>query len=566
MIAIFASACSNGSETAGDAEIIFKNAKVYTVEESQPWADAVAIADGKIIAVGDMAAVEKTLNDETQIVDLQGRLLMPAFGDSHVHPVFGGIAFSRCSLHKGESIEDYQEIITGCVADSPGDETVYGVGWEDSLFPPNGVPNKEILDQISTDRVLIFESAGGHTYWVNSKALEVAGIDKDTPDPENGIIDRDQETGEPVGGLQESAMKLVGHMVPEPSDKEMQDSILYVANMFNSLGITSWHDAGIDLDVDGNSKTLSAYKEVIDRGDLTAHVSLAFKWDNAQELEQIPVILEAVAGAKSWGLQADSVKFYLDGVIPQRTAAMIEPYEGAGDIRGEVQIEPEVLSKAVANLQESGIQSHVHAIGDRGVRVALDAFDYAKSETGAIDRPLISHLNVIDPADQERFGPIGAIAVFQPTWASNYPYMDLTKQAIGPIRSEYIYPSKGVLNYGGMIAFGGDWPVATADPLLGLEVAVTRTNFDDPDSGPLLAEQAITLEQAIEAHTLNVAYANNLDKITGSIAPGKSADLIVLDSDIFEMPAADISEANVILTLFKGRPVHGKIEQFNESE
>lgn len=549
-----------------DADLVIRNARVYTVDTALPWAEGVAVENGRIVAVGGSSELESWIGPETHVIDLGGRLLMPAFGDAHVHPVFGGMAFSRCSLHAGKTVEDYQATIAGCIADAPGDGVVYGVGWEDALFPPNGVPSKEILDAVSTIRPLIFESVGGHTYWVNSKALETAGISKNTPDPEGGWIDRDEVTGEPVGGLQESAMLLMAHMVPAPSAEEIQDSIVYVAHHLNSLGITSWHDAGVDLSADGTSETLSAYKAVKDRGELSAHVSIAYRWNNdfwAHEgaLDQISTIIGAVEKAKSWGLHADSVKFYLDGVIPQRTAAMIEPYEGS-EVRGALQIAPDVLAVAVTQLSEAGIQSHVHAIGDLGVRVALDAFEEALEATGQSVRPVISHLNVIDPADQARFGPLGAIAGFQPTWASNYPYMDLTKQAIGPVRSGYLYPSKGVVDSGAKIAFGSDWPVATADPLLGLQVAVTRTNYEEPDSDPLLPDQAITLEQAIRSHTIDVAFALGLDATTGSVTVGKSADLIVLDANIFTLPAERVSDADVILTLFEGRPVYGTLDQF----
>lgn len=563
LIGFSAFSCNNGAAPTKTAELIFTNAKVYTVEDNQPWAEAVAISDGKILAVGASEDIAELQASYTRVVDLEGRLLMPAFGDAHVHPVLGGIAFSRCSLHDGESLEDYQEIIADCVAASPGDGPVFGMGWEDSLFPPNGVPRKEVLDAVTTERALIFKSVGGHTYWVNSKTLELAGIDKDTPDPANGHIDRDEESGEPVGGLQEAARDLVEYLIPKPTAEEMQQSIIYTAEHFNSLGIVSWHDAGIDLAADGSSEILDAYKAVSDQGALNVHATIALTWANERTLDQIPVIADAAARAEAWGLRAKAVKYYVDGVIPQRTAAMIEPYEGGGAERGELQIDPDILDEAATQLGAMGIQAHFHAIGDRGVRVSLDAIEESNTRNGTNRRPMISHLNVIDPEDQSRFGALGAIAVFQPTWASSYPYMDLTRQAIGPVRSNYIYPANSVAKSGGILAYGADWPVATADPLLGLEVAVTRTNYEDPASGPLLPEEGVTLEEAVRAHTINVAYANHMEEITGSIAPGKSADLIVIDTDIFSVPPTDISDANVILTLFKGESVYGEFEQFD---
>jgi predicted amidohydrolase YtcJ len=569
LISVSAVGCASNAQNVGNApqsaDIILTNARIYTVEDGQPWAKAIAIRDGKILAVGNEIDVGRLSDSNTQVIDLAGRLIMPSFGDAHNHPVFGGMAYSRCSLHKGKSIAEYQAIIAGCVVASTGDSPIYGVGWNDGLFPPKGVPRKELLDAVSTQRALIFESVGGHSYWVNSRALELAGITKATPDPANGNIDRDDKTGEPVGGLQESAMALVGGLVPTPTSADMQNSIIYVAKQFNALGITSWHDAGIDLAADGSSQTLNAYKAVNDAGALTAHVSLAFKWDNARALEQISSILLASKKASDWGLDAKSVKFYVDGVIPQQTAAMIEPYEHAGDHRGPLQIAPDILEKAVVQLGASGFQPHVHAIGDRATRIALDAFAASLKQNGDARRPMISHLNVIDPVDQPRFGKIGVIANLQPTWASNYAYMDLAKTAIGPLRSESIYPAASVLRAGGMIAYGADWPVATANPLLGLQVAITRVNYEEPTSPSLLPTEVLTLVQAVRAHTINVAYANGFEKFTGSIAPGKSADLIVLDRNIFEIPVMDIGKTNVLLTLFKGRQVHGDLGQFREA-
>jgi hypothetical protein len=551
---------------AETADLILSNARVYTVETAQPWAEAVAIDNGKIVAVGSAQDILKYRGSDTRTVDLGGRLLMPAFGDAHVHPVFGGMAYSRCSLHDGKTLEDYQRIVAGCVAASPGDGPIYGVGWQDALFPPKGVPRKELLDAVTTKRALIFESVGGHSYWVNSKALQVAGITRDTPDPANGHIDRDPSTREPVGGLQEAAMSLVGDLIPKPTAEEVRQSIVFVAHHFNSLGITNWHDAGIDLAADGTSETLAAYRAVKDRGALTAHVSLAFKWENERGLEQIPVIQAASNRAAEWGLTAKTVKYYTDGVIPQQTAAMIAPYEHAGDHRGPLQIAPETLNAAIAALGKSGLQPHVHAIGDRATRVALDAFAAAIEKNGTANRPMISHLNVIDPADQPRFGKLGVIAQLQPTWSSNYPYMDLTKQAIGPVRSQSIYPAHSVLAGGGMIAYGADWPVATANPLFGLQVAVTRVNYEDTATPPLLPGEAITLEEAVRAHTINVAFANGFETMTGSIAPGKSADLIILDRDIFTLAPLDIGKAKVIVTLFEGKPVFGNLTAYSAAK
>lgn len=557
-----AAACASSPSAAEPAaELLLTHARVYTVEAEAPWAESVAIRDGRIVAVGSDAQLAPLRGDATRVVDLGGRLVLPAFGDAHAHPVFGGMSHSRCSLHRGESVEDYRKIISGCVAGTPGSTAIYGVGWRDGLFPPDGVPHKDVLDAIAPDRPLIFLSVGGHSLWLNSKALEVAGITRDTPDPPNGHIDRDPATGEPIGGLQEAAMELVQAFIPSPTGKEMQDSIAYAARHFNSLGITSWHDAGIDVHPDGTSPTLDAYQAVRERGELTSHVSIALKWQNERALEQLPDLFRAAERARALGLAANGVKFYVDGVIPQRTAAMLEPYEESGDIRGTPQIPEALLKDAVREVDARGMQAHIHAIGDGAVREGLDAIAEARRHNGPRDhRHMISHLNVIDPADQPRFGELGAVAVFQPLWATHNPYMQLTAQRIGARRMGYSYPTHSVLKAGGRIAYGADWPVASANPLEGIQVALTRTVPGERNAEPLLIEERVTLAEAIEAYTLNVAYVNQLDTETGSIVVGKSADLIVLDRDIFRIPATEISSAKVLLTLFEGRAVFGDID------
>lgn len=539
------------------ADLIITNARVYTVEKAQPWAQAVAVKDGKIVAVGSIAEIAKRRTANTRVVDAGGRLVLPAFGDAHAHPLFGGLSRSRCALHDGKSVKDYQAIIAKCVAAAPGNGTIYGIGWEDSLFPPNGVPRKELLDAVSSTRPLIFESVGGHTFWVNSKALEMGGITKSTPNPKNGTIDRDPATGEAIGGLQETAMDLVQKLIPPPSATEIQNSVIYVAHHFNSLGITSWNDAGVTFDDQGGSEMIDAYKAVKDAGKLTSHVTVSLKWKNERGMDQLPSLLNAAERGNALGIPTHTVKFYVDGVIPQKTAYMIAPYEHTHE-HGTAQITPDVLKQAVTAVDGKGMHAYLHAIGDGAVRLSLDAIQVARGKNGVKNtHHMITHLNVVDPADQPRFGKLKTFAQFQPTWSSWYPYMELTEQQIGAKRMQSIYPAGSILRAGGKLAYGADWPVATANPLEGLEVAMTRRTAGDANAKPLLPTEGVTLAQAIESHTINVAYVNGFDKITGSIKPGKSADLIILDHDLFKIPAQQISKTKVLVTYFQGKPVFG---------
>lgn len=539
------------------ADLILTNGRVYTVDKRQPWAQSVAIKDGRILAVGSTAQVARTRGKATRVVDLGGRMLLPGFGDAHAHPQFGGLTHARCPITDGKTPEQYQAMIAACVAKKPGNGVVYGIGWAQTNFP--GVtPHKEMLDAISRDRPIIFGSFDGHALWANSKALELAGITKDTPDPVGGTIGRDPKTGELNGALWEfSAMALLDKQIPPPTPAELQDSIVYVVKLFNGLGITNWHDAGVEYNDDGTSPMVEAYHAVQVRGALNAHVAIDIKWKNERGLDQIPGILRTAARAQGYGLNAHSVKYYLDGVIPQHTASMLAPYEGTQD-RGKPGVPPEILTAAVVQLDAKGFQAHTHSEGDGAVRESLDAYAAARKANGDLGhRHMISHMNVIDPADQLRFGQLGVYAVFQPYWASNYDDMDLQKKAIGPVRAQNIYPAANIVKAGGKLAYSSDWPVDSAYPLDGIQVALTRTNPDKPGSGPLLADQAVTLEEAITSYTLHVAEVNHIDKEAGSITPGKRADLVVLDRDLFKVPVDEIRTTKVVLTLFGGKPVYG---------
>jgi len=539
------------------ASLIVRNAVVYTVDPSEPWAQAVVIRDHRILAVGSNETAMQWAGEETRIIDAGGRLVLPAFGDAHIHPVMGGLGLAQCSMHEGKSIEEYLQIVRDCIASSSGNGVLYGGGWRPGLFPPDGVPTKYALDEIAPDRALVFRSIGGHSLWVNSKALEMAGITRATPDPPNGRIDRDPATGEPNGGLQEAARDLVMDHVPAPSVADMAAAILRSVNHMNELGVTYWLDAGIGVERDGSSRMLEAYAAVQDSGSLRMHVALSLKWDNERGADQLPVLVATAERAEALGFSAHTVKMYLDGVIAQRTAAMLEPYSDSAEERGEMQIPTDVLSAAVVELDRRGFQVYVHAIGDRATRTALDAFEVALAQNGERDnRHMITHLNVINPQDQPRFGQLGVTANLQPLWAELDPYMQMTAVRIGPQRMQQIYPAASLLKAGSRLAYGADWPVDSANPFDGIEVAMTRLSPAATDGEALLANEGVTLEQALRAYTQNVAIVARLEQVTGSLTPGKSADLIVVDQNIFTVPVHEISNTKVVLTLFQGAVVH----------
>ncbi len=544
------------------ADLVFTNGKIYTVDDEVPWAAAIAIGDGRIQAVGDVDVVAARIGAATTVVDLRGRLVLPSFGDAHVHPVLGGISFSQCSIHDGTSVADYLATVADCIEETPGNGVVFGRGWGPGLFPPNGIPHKSLLDEIAPDRPVILKSTGGHSIWLNSKALELAGITDDTPDPPNGRIDRDSETGEAIGGLQEAAMDLVATHIPSPTSTQLEDAIAYTVEHFNQLGITNWLDAGVEVFADGSSPTIDAYKTVQHDGRLNMNVTVSLKWENDRGNEQINTLIAAAKHAAESGIRADSVKFYLDGVLVQRTAAVLHPYMGTTDEYGELQIPTDQLADAVAELDAQDFQIFIHALGDRAVRKALDAIEESQWNGAEADpRHLIAHLSLIDPADQPRFGELNVAANFQPLWACDHAYMRLTAEQVGEIRMRHTYPANSVLSAGGRLAYGADWPVASANPFEGLEVAVSRREPGMPDTDPLYEHEGVTLEEAIRGYTIEVARVTDLAEETGSLSVGKSADLIVVDQDIFSVPTHEISRTSVLLTLFRGRAVHGELAQ-----
>lgn len=562
-----ATACSKqASQPAADhaAELVFKNANIYTVDPSRPTATSLAVREGKIVAVGADADTASLVGPQTKVVDVQGRLMLPAFHDAHTHPVWGGVSHSGCALYDGNSPEDYQKIVAKCAAEEPGTGWIYGSGWKDGLFPPDGVPHKKVLDAVVSDRPVAFTNVGGHGIWVNSKALELAGITRDTPDPPNGRIDRDKN-GEPIGSFQEAAVELIVKKLPPPSAKAREQALGYARDYFNGNGIVGWHDALVPISGDEPGQAIppgvpQTYAAMAKNGTLKGHVRLALAWDKKRGVEQIPDLVAAAEKLAAVGVAAKSVKFLLDGVPAQRTAALIEPYSDMPGFKGDMHIDPAELKEAVTRLDAEGFQVHIHAIGDQAVRTALDSFTQAHERNGAKDqRHLLSHVNLIAKEDLPRFKDLGVIVIFQPLWACMDDYMVLVGARVGPARMEHMYPVMSLLRAGGKVAYGSDWPVASANPLEGIEVALTRLAPGATDGELLAPEERVSLSQAIESYTINSAYASHLDDRSGSLVVGKSADLIVLDRDLFKIPVNEIAKTQVLLTLFAGEAVHGDL-------
>ncbi|MFQ5547446.1 MAG: amidohydrolase [Woeseia sp.] len=539
------------------ADLVFQGGRIYTLDARRSWAQAVAIRGKEIAFVGaDEGAIEY-IGPDTRVVDLGGRMMLPAFQDIHIHPVTSGMDALAVDLVDYEAVEEYVAAIRSYADENPDESWILGSGWSMAAFGPGAVTDRKLIDAVVSDRPVYVRSADGHTGWANSKALELAGITSDTPDPPNGIIDRDPDTGEPVGSLQEGAMELLTAHIPPASPEALTAGMRYSIDLLNSYGITSIQSAFV------HEPHLNAYRALDDRKELTLRVVTALIWDDNRGEEQIEDLERLRTEYTKGRVRATSVKFWQDGVMENYTAALLEPYIGKGDARGIAMVEPEALKGAVAKLDALGFQVHFHAIGDAAIRQCLDAVEEARNQNGDLgNRHHISHLQLIHPDDIPRFRELGVIANFQPLWALADDYqVELTMPYLGPERSRWQYPIRSVQNAGGMIAFGSDWSVSTANPFPQIETAVTRLGAFGETDQPFYPEERIDLPSAIAAFTINAAYVNNIDDVTGSVEVGKLADLIVLDQNLFEVEQADISDTRVLLTLMEGMPVYGDPSQ-----
>ena len=549
--------------TTQDAELLMLNGKVYTVNHEQSWAEAIAITDGRIIWVGNSDDANQWQGEGTRTIDLGGKMVLPGFQDIHIHPVHSGVSYQQCALFDVEGVELLQQRIKQCAESEPG-EWIRGGGWLVTNFAPSGLPDKKLLDEIVPDRPVALKSSDGHSMWVNSLALDLAGINADTQDPAGGRIDRYPNSTEPSGSLQEtSAMNLVHIVEPELTQKELEAGLAYSRDHLHSLGITAVQDALLKLTPGDAYFGLPAYLALEERGELNLHVINAMYWQNDISLEeQLPAFLKARDESTPY-IHNTAIKIWQDGVIETETAALLEPYLNRGDqFVGELLNEPAVLNEAVTALDAAGFQIHFHAIGDRAIRSAFDSIQAAREANGKHDnRHHISHIQLFSPEDIPRFAELDVVANFQPLWAIEDGYItDLTIPRIGEERGKFLYPIGSVQRTGARVAFGSDWYVTSANPLDGIEAAVTRLDPDGKTDEPLGENEEINLAQAIENYTLNSAYVNFLDVDTGSIEIGKLADIIVLDRNLFDVPASEINQVRVIATLFRGELVFGNLD------
>jgi predicted amidohydrolase YtcJ len=533
------------------AEWVFRGGRVYTADAQRRVAEAVAVDGGRIVYVGDATGVASFVGTNTRVVDLKDRVLLPSFTDAHVHMLEGGATLDACNLSGLEAKDEILTSIAEYAAKNPEAEWIAGSGWSIGAFP-DANPRKEDLDRIVPDRPVYLIAEDGHSGWANSRALELAEIDADTPDPERGRIERDAATGEPTGALRETAMDAVQELAFDIGPIDALRGLRRALAQAHAFGITSFVEARATI-----SAYDWAYRALDAVGQLDARVVLSLWFDPARGDEQF----EEFASRRSWDVtqhvRATAVKLFADGVAESRTAYLLEPYEG-GDDRGEPNFTAERLAQIATRLDRDGFQLHFHAIGDAAVREALDAVAAARERNGARDaRHQIAHLQLVDPADWPRFGALGVAANVQALWAYPAAYvMKLDVPALGAARTERMYPIASLVKANAPLIAGSDWPVSSMNPLEAIEVALTRREPGDPDGDPLGANEAVGLATMIDAYTIGGARLVGADSESGSIEVGKSADLVVFDRDLFVIEAEEIAQAKAVLTLFEGEVVY----------
>ena len=549
-----AEAGAGRADRGGAPDLVLVGAVAWTGLPGIDDAEAVAVRDGRILAVGTANGTRALAGPGTRVVDLPSAMILPGFQDAHCHPTHGGLDLIRCDLHDVRGADAVVETIRAYAAAHPDLPWILGGGWYMADFP-GGTPSRALLDAAVPDRPAFLASRDVHSAWANGRALAYLGIGASTPDSATGRIERLPD-GSPQGTLHEGAFEAARERVPQADDDEMLRALLAGQAYLHSCGITAWQDAWIA------PYDLRAYRRGLAERRLTGRVRGSLWWDRERGLEQVDELVAARAGDTDPRFVTGTVKVMADGVLENFTGAVLDPYLDAGGSptggTGISFLSAPLLAEVVTRLDALGFQVHVHAIGDRAVRDSLDAFAAARAANGVTaNRHHIAHIQLIEPSDVPRFAALDVTANMQPFWACNDSQMrDLTVPFLGPERTAWQYPFASLVRSGARLAGGSDWSVSTARVVDEIQVAVTRSYPDpDVDPAPLLLDEAIDVETALRAYTAGAAYVNHLDDVAGTLAPGMLADITVLDRDVRAVDPGSIREARTLLTLVEGEPV-----------
>jgi len=563
------------------ADRVFRNGRVFTADAHNSIAEAVAIRQGRIVYVGSDAGVASLIGPSTKVTDLAGGFLMPGLVDGHMHPLEAGLKLQKCSLnYESLTVDELQRRVQACLDKAKSSESenwLEVVSWFQESMRPAGVKtSRATLDVLKTSRPILVRSSFGHTSLANSRALTLAKITKTTQDPPGGKIWRDAD-GNATGLLEDAAIGLVSHLVPEPTPQENVTGAQAALKAMNRQGVTSFLDAAAD------GEALAAFAAVQNSGGLTARAHFAPHIAVDEGSDSAKAVAKVVAYAKQYdqgpieakpSLTVRNAKLFLDGVIaaPALTGAMLEPYQRnagtaesprwvPGSSRGPaVYFPPKPLAEILVGLGKAGIDPHMHADGDAAVRAGLDGVETMRKQIGAADiRPSIAHDEIVSPADFARYKTLSVQPVLSFQWEKPAGDTIGLTNYFGPERMKILEPAGLLAAAGARIAFGSDWPVDALDEWFALKVGVTRTNA--PDAAPeyrgrLGDDPGLSREAVLRAATIDAAYELHEDDVTGSVEVGKLADLIVLDRDPLKIPAEDIAKVQVLETLVGGRTVY----------
>lgn len=536
------------------ADLIMTGGRIWTGNESEPWISAVAISGNRIIACGDDDKIEKYAGSRTQKINLGGRFAMPGINDSHIHFLSGSLELSQVNLFGARSLQEIQRRVAEYAKQNPDEKWIVGSGWEYSALPGNRLPARRDLDAVVRNRPVFLSSYDGHTTWANSKALEIAGINSTTKFDGYGEIVFDEKTKEPSGVLKEGASGLIRRLIPEPSREHKLEALRRGMKLAAQLGITSIQNAS------GGNETVSLYEELLQKGELTLRTSVAISVGPRTTQADINRIAAMAKQYKDSMLRVGAIKIMIDGVIETHTAAMLEPYSDDNTTSGKPNYTQTQLNRLVAMADRAKLQIYIHAIGDRGVRMALNAFQHARKVNGIRDsRFRIEHIETISEADIPRFAKLGVIASMEPIHAdpgTNGVWLP----AVGPSRGSRGFAWHALEQAGAKLIFSSDWPAAISiDPMRGLHNAVNRRTIEGEPKEGWLPEQRVSIESALKAYTVSGAYASFEDKIKGKVAPGMLADIIVFNNDPFKIDSMQIHKCKIDITVFDGRIINRRL-------
>ena len=556
------SACQPAEEGVASAELLLRGGIIYTVSADLPGAEAIVVTGKDIVFVGSDEDAEAYIGPQTEVVELEGRLVLPGLVDAHLHPLGGAIKeLYQCNFPFSADPDEIKQTIARCVAERPDAEWITGGQWDSGFFERFEMESpRSFLDEVSGAAAVFLSDDSGHNGWANSRALELAGVSAETPDPTGGTIQHETD-GTPSGILLETAQGLAYAVIPKYSDEQFVEAARWFSDYANAFGITAAKAAAIEED------EIAGFVAADESGALNVHMATSIRTPyghrvEALDYDEIDRIRDTYA---SEHVHTGFVKIFLDGVpTPARTAAMLDPYlpdEAHGDdfTGGDLHVGLETLATDLVELDQRGYTVKMHAAGDRSVQVGLNAIEVARKSLGNSEkRHELAHAGYIHPDDVSRFAELNAVADLCPILWHPSPIIDAVISAVGKERGEQYWPTRDLLDANAPILAGSDWPSAVPDanPWPGVEAFVTRRDPRGDAEGALWPEQAITLEEAIEIYTVHGARAMKMEDRIGSIEVGKLADFIVLERNIFEIPIDEVADTMIRRTYFEGKLVY----------